>query len=77
MENSMRKIQMVDLVGQYRDIKDQVDTSILKILNDATFINGPQVHQFQKELEDYLGIKHVIPCANGTDALQIAMMGLA
>lgn len=72
----MRKIQMVDLIGQYQGIKDQVDTSISKILGEATFINGPQVHSFQKELEEYLGIKHVIPCANGTDALQIAMMGL-
>lgn len=67
---------MVDLVGQYQDIKDQVNTSLTEILNSATFINGPQVHKFQKELESYLGVKHVIPCANGTDALQIAMMGL-
>ena len=72
----MKKIQMVDLVGQYQDIKEQVDASISEILNTATFINGPQVHSFQHELEEYLGIKHVIPCANGTDALQIAMMGL-
>jgi len=72
----MKKIQMVDLVGQYQDIKNQVDTSISQILNEASFINGPHVHQFQKSLEDYLGVKHVIPCANGTDALQIAMMGL-
>lgn len=67
---------MVDLVSQYEGIKEEVDTSISKILREATFINGPQVHSFQKELEEYLGIKHVIPCANGTDALQIAMMGL-
>ena len=72
----MRKIQMVDLVGQYQDIKEQVNTTFSQILNQASFINGPQVHSFQKELEDYLGVKHVIPCANGTDALQIAMMGL-
>lgn len=67
---------MVDLVTQYEGIKEQVDASISKILQEATFINGPQVHAFQKELEEYLDIKHVIPCANGTDALQIAMMGL-
>ena len=67
---------MVDLVGQYQDIKEQVDSSVSQILNTATFINGPEVHAFQKELETYLGVKHVIPCANGTDALQIAMMGL-
>jgi len=72
----MKKLQMVDLVGQYQGIKKQVDDSIAQILNSAAFINGPQVHIFQKELEDYLQVKHVIPCANGTDALQIAMMGL-
>ncbi len=72
----MKKLQMVDLVGQYQGIKKQVDESIEQILNSAAFINGPEVHAFQKELEDYLHVKHVIPCANGTDALQIAMMGL-
>ena len=72
----MKKIQMVDLGGQYQAIKEQVNSSISHILETTTFINGPEVHAFQKELEDYLGIKHVIPCANGTDALQIAMMGL-
>ena len=72
----MKKIQMVDLQGQYAKIKDVVNPSIEEVLNTATFINGPKVHQFQKNLEDYLGAKHVIPCANGTDALQIAMMGL-
>jgi dTDP-4-amino-4,6-dideoxygalactose transaminase len=72
----MRKIQMVDLGGQYQPIKEQINSSITQILENSTFINGPEVHAFQKELEDYLGVKHVIPCANGTDALQIAMMGL-
>ncbi len=72
----MKKIQMVDLQGQYKKIKNTVDTSIEEILNTATFVNGPIVHQFQKNLEDFLDVKHVIPCANGTDALQIAMMGL-
>ena len=67
---------MVDLLGQYAKIKAIVDPSIEEVMNSATFINGPKVHQFQKNLEDYLGVKHVIPCANGTDALQIAMMGL-
>lgn len=67
---------MVDLQGQYSKIKDVINTSIDEVLNSAAFINGPKVHQFQKNLEDYLGVKHVIPCANGTDALQIAMMGL-
>ena len=72
----MKKIQMVDLKGQYEGIKKQVNDSLQEVLEDTSFINGPQVHAFQKELEDYLGVKYVIPCANGTDALQIAMMGL-
>lgn len=67
---------MVDLNGQYQDIKEEINASISYILESSAFINGPEVHAFQKELETYLGIKHVIPCANGTDALQIAMMGL-
>ncbi len=67
---------MVDLGGQYQSIKEQINSSITQILESSAFINGPEVHAFQKELEDYLGVKHVIPCANGTDALQIAMMGL-
>ncbi|WP_392447357.1 DegT/DnrJ/EryC1/StrS family aminotransferase [Capnocytophaga canis] len=72
----MKKIQMVDLNGQYQQIKDEVLSSFNEILDTTAFINGPQVNAFQKELETYLGVKHVIPCANGTDALQIAMMGL-
>ncbi len=67
---------MVDLKGQYDEIKNVVNTSIQEVLETTAFINGPKVHQFQKNLEQYLGVKHVIPCANGTDALQIAMMGL-
>jgi len=72
----MRKIQMVDLKSQYDKIKETVDASIQEVLDTTTYINGPLVHQFQKNLEAYLDVKHVIPCANGTDALQIAMMGL-
>ncbi|MDG1760459.1 MAG: DegT/DnrJ/EryC1/StrS family aminotransferase [Flavobacteriaceae bacterium] len=72
----MKKIQMVDLQGQYQYIKPQVDSTIQKVIDTASFINGPAVRSFQTELETYLGVKHVIPCANGTDALQIAMMGL-
>lgn len=67
---------MVDLQGQYQPIKEKINNSISEVLDNAAFINGPQVHAFQKELEEYLDVKHVIPCANGTDALQIAMMGL-
>ena len=72
----MRKIQMVDLQTQYQFIKLKVDKGIEEVLNSAQFINGPAVKTFQTNLETYLGVKHVIPCANGTDALQIAMMGL-
>ena len=72
----MKKIEMVDLRGQYQKIQSKVDDSVLKTINSASFINGPQVKRFQKHLEKYLGVKHVIPCANGTDALQIALMAL-
>jgi dTDP-4-amino-4,6-dideoxygalactose transaminase len=72
----MKKIQMVDLKGQYNDIKDVVNPSIQEVIETTAFINGPKVYEFQKNLETYLDVKHVIPCANGTDALQIAMMGL-
>jgi dTDP-4-amino-4,6-dideoxygalactose transaminase len=72
----MKKIQMVDLKGQYEAIKETVNASVIEVIESTAFINGPKVHEFQKNLEDYLGVKHVIPCANGTDALQIAMMGL-
>lgn len=73
---AMRKIQMVDLQTQYQFIKPQVDAGMQEVLSSAQFINGPAVKTFQANLEDYLGVKHVIPCANGTDALQVAMMGL-
>ncbi len=72
----MKKIQMVDLKIQYEHIKTEVDAAIQNVINNTTFINGPEVKSFQAELEKYLGVKHVIPCANGTDALQIAMMAL-
>lgn len=72
----MKKLQMVDLKSQYEHIKDEINAGIQEVLDTTSYINGPKVHEFQKSLEDYLGVKHVIPCANGTDALQIAMMGL-
>jgi len=72
----MKKIQMVDLVSQYYKIKPEVDNAMLNVLDSASFINGPEVKFFQSELESYLDIPHVIPCANGTDALQIALMAL-
>ena len=72
----MKKIQMVDLQGQYQKIKDVIDTSIEEVLTSSAYINGPYVKEFQAALEKYMNVRHVIPCANGTDALQIAMMGL-
>jgi dTDP-4-amino-4,6-dideoxygalactose transaminase len=70
------KIQMVDLKGQYLKIKEDIDAGIQECMDNTAFINGPAVKEFQCDFEKYLGIKHVIPCANGTDALQIAMMAL-
>ena len=70
------KIQMVDLGGQHKKIQKEVDNAIEEVVQTSAFINGPKVHVFQKELEAYLGVKHVIPCGNGTDALQIALMAL-
>ena len=70
------QIQMVDLKSQYEKIKDQVDAGIQEVIDSTTFIKGGKVNDFQKHLEDYLGVKHVIPVANGTDALQIALMVL-
>ncbi|MCT3947972.1 DegT/DnrJ/EryC1/StrS family aminotransferase [Elizabethkingia anophelis] len=72
----MKKIQMVDLQGQYQKIKNEADAAVLKVMESATFINGPEVKEFTTELQNYLDVKHVIPCANGTDALQIALMAL-
>ncbi|MEJ5051596.1 DegT/DnrJ/EryC1/StrS family aminotransferase [Chryseobacterium culicis] len=72
----MKKIQMVDLQSQYYKIKNDVDNAVLNVMDSAAFINGPEVKSFQNELESYLEVKHVIPCANGTDALQIALMAL-
>lgn len=72
----MRKIQMVDLQSQYFKIKNDIDNEVLNVFESAAFINGPEVKSFQTELEEYLGVKHVVPCANGTDALQIALMAL-
>jgi len=72
----MQKITMVDLKRQYEDIKPEIDAAIHEVIDSTAFINGPAVTRFQKNLETYLGVKHVIPCANGTDALQVSMMAL-
>lgn len=72
----MKEIRMVDLKTQYEHIKEEVNKAVLDVIDSTAFINGPDVKAFQEELENYLNVKHVIPCANGTDALQIAMMAL-
>jgi len=72
----MRKIHMVDLKSQYEKIQEEIDAAVLDVIRSTQYINGPEVQRFRQELEAYLGIRHVIPCANGTDALQVAMMAL-
>jgi len=72
----MKTIQMVDLVSQYEKIQSAVDEKVLEVIRSSKYINGPEVKSFANELSDFLDVKHVIPCANGTDALQIAMMAL-
>ena len=72
----MRPIQMVDTKTQYHKIKQEVDKAVLDVMESSAFINGPAVKEFAKNLGAYMSVKHVIPCANGTDALQIALMAL-
>ncbi len=72
----MNQIQLVDLHTQYLKIKEEIDTAVLNVIDSTAFINGPEVKSFAAELEAYLNVKHVIPCANGTDALQIALMAI-
>ena len=72
----MGKIQMVDLVSQYKNIQEEVDNAILNVVGSAAYIRGSEVKGLEEELAAYLGIKHVITCGNGTDALQISLMAL-
>ena len=72
----MKEIRMVDLHGQYKKIESEVQQAIAEVVESTAFINGPAVKEFQSNLENYLGCKHVIPCGNGTDALQVSMMAL-
>ncbi len=72
----MRPVQMVDTKTQYQKIKAEVDSAVVQVMESSAFINGKPVQDFAANLSAYLGIKHTIPCANGTDALQIAMMAL-
>ncbi len=67
---------MVDLLSQYNHVQEEIDKAIIDVVRSSAYVNGPDVKEFQRELEEHLGVKHVIPCANGTDALQIAMMAL-
>jgi UDP-2-acetamido-2-deoxy-ribo-hexuluronate aminotransferase len=72
----MKKINMVDLHGQYQRIKTEVDSAIQKVIDSAAYVKGPEVKTFESELANYLGVNHAIACANGTDALQISLMAL-
>lgn len=72
----MDKIELVDLKNQYLEIEEDINQAVLDVIRSGAYINGPEVKAFQSELESYLSVKHVIPCANGTDALQIALMAL-
>ncbi|WP_367387859.1 DegT/DnrJ/EryC1/StrS family aminotransferase [Lewinella sp. LCG006] len=76
MNTTTPTIHMVDLKTQYEKLQSEIDQQVIDVIRSGAFINGPAVKQFQSDLEDYLGVKHVIPCANGTDALQIALMAL-
>lgn len=72
----MKKIEMVDLRSQYERLKADIDSAVAGVISSTAFIKGPDVRLFEEDLQRYLGIRHVISCANGTDALQIAMMAL-
>ena len=72
----MQKIQMVDLAGQYKQIRNEIDSGIREVIETTAFINGPMVRNLTRGLEEYLGVSHCLPCANGTDALQIALMAI-
>ncbi len=72
----MENIRMVDLVSQYENMKEEIDAAMQRVVSESRFINGPDVKDFSGNLSSYLGAKHVIPCANGTDALQLALMAL-
>jgi UDP-2-acetamido-2-deoxy-ribo-hexuluronate aminotransferase len=73
----MREILMVDLKAQYRKIGHEIDITVKSVLESTAFIKGPDVKLFEEELQEFMGVKHVVSCANGTDALQLAMMALA
>lgn len=72
----MKEIQMVDLKTQYDRLRSEIDNAIFSVINTSAFIKGPDVRSFEEELQNYMGVKNVISCANGTDALYLAMMSL-
>ncbi len=72
----MKEIQMVDLKTQYENIRSEIDGAIFSVINSTAFIKGPEVKKFEEELQSYMGVRNVISCGNGTDALQLSMMGL-
>ncbi|HDT12267.1 MAG TPA: aminotransferase class I/II-fold pyridoxal phosphate-dependent enzyme, partial [Candidatus Marinimicrobia bacterium] len=72
----MKEIKMVDLKGQHEKLKSEIDAAIANVIHSTSFIKGPDVKNFENELSRYLGCRHTISCANGTDALQVAMMAL-
>jgi len=72
----MNKIQMVDLQSQYKNIKSEIDNALIDVIESGQYINGPVVQEFSLNLAKYMSVRHVIPCANGTDALQVALMAL-
>jgi len=76
MNKTAPNIQMVDLKGQYQRLQEEIDAAVLEVIRSAAFVNGPAVRNFERHLADYLDVAHVVPCANGTDALQIALMAL-
>jgi len=76
MTTKAPNIQMVDLKNQYLHLQDEIDAAVLEVLRSTAYINGPAVKEFQRAMEEYLGVRSVIPVANGTDALQIAMMAI-
>ena len=73
---NMKNIQMVDLQGQYQKIKPEIDQAIDEVIQSCYFVGGPKIKTFSDNLANYLNVKDTIPCANGTDALQIALMAL-
>ncbi len=71
-----KPIQMVDVIGQYRRYQEEIDSAVLEVLRSGKYINGPYVQRFERSMSEYLGVRHAIACASGTDALQLALMAI-